>query len=155
MSSVRIRTAVLRGFFAALILLAAFCAANAQKHGSVARHDHCSLVPLVIQGRITAVDGDTLTMKPPDSYPGGEGGVHAHFVVAALPIRVDISHARILLADGKQEDTRAFTVGAQVVVVLTSSPSGPPSPENGANPNQLSTACVIERIESGDKIVTH
>ncbi len=102
-----------------------------------------------------AVDGNTVTIKPPDAYPGGEGGVHAHFVVTGLPMRVDISHARTLFADGKQEDKRAFAVGEQVVVLLTSPRSGPPSPGTIANPNQVSAASVIERIETGDKMVTH
>jgi hypothetical protein len=146
---------MLRGLFAVLIGLVPFCVANAQKPCSAARHERCSSVSLVIQGRITALDGNTLTIKPPDAYPGGEGGVHAHFVVAALPIRVDISHARILFADGKQEDKRAFAIGEQVVVLLTSPPSGPPSPGTIANRKQVSVACVIERIEAGDKIITH
>jgi hypothetical protein len=37
--------------------------------------------PLVIQGRITTMQGALVTVKAPDSYAGGPG-IHAQFVIA-------------------------------------------------------------------------
>jgi hypothetical protein len=65
---------------------------------------------LVIQGRITVIEGAFVTVKTPDGYPGGPG-VHAQFVKAGPTVRTDVSHARILLPDGRQPDTRPLCVG--------------------------------------------
>ena len=55
--------------------------------------------PLVIQGRITGIQGDLVTVKTPDGYPGGPGA-HALFVSAGPTFKVDVSRCRVLLPDG-------------------------------------------------------
>lgn len=105
---------------------------------------------LVIQGRITVIEGAFVTVKTPDGYPGGPG-VHAQFVKAGPTVRTDVSHARILLPDGRQPDTRPLGVDDRVVMVLNG-PAGPGTPNA---PAHIYVACVVERVAESDKIVTH
>ena len=117
---------------------------------------HVSSDPLVIQGRITAIQGALVTVKLPDGYPGGPG-IHAQVVTAGPTFKVDVSHARVLLPDGKQADTQPLAVGDRVLMVLR----GPEDSESPAplgklaNVNRTYFASTIERIVYSDKIVTH
>jgi hypothetical protein len=114
-----------------------------------------SSAPLVIQGRVTAIQGALVTVKVPDGYPGGPG-VHAQVVTAGPALKVDVSHARVLLPDGKQADPRPLAVGDRVLMVLRGPDSeGPAPPGKTANLDQTYFASTIERIVYSDKIVTH
>jgi len=107
--------------------------------------------PLVIQGRITRIQGDLVTAKTPDGYPGGPGG-HAQFVTAGPTYRVDVSRARVLLPDGKQADKLPLVVGDRVLMVLTGPDSGSAEPGSGS---PTYSASIVERVVQGDKIITH
>ena len=106
---------------------------------------------LVIQGRITGIQGMIVTMKLPDGYPGEKGG-HAQFVTTGPIFRVDVSHARVLLPDGKQTDKLPLAIGDRVLMVLTGSYAG--SAESGSVRPTYS-ASIVERVVSDDKITTH
>ncbi len=99
---------------------------------------------LVIQGRITAIKGALVTVKTPDGYPGGGPGGHALFVKAGPTYKVEVSGARILLADGKQADKQPLAVGDRVLMVLSE-----------PDVNQTYVASLIERIVEGDKMTSH
>lgn len=106
--------------------------------------------PLVIQGRITGIQGAVVTVKTPDGYPGGPGG-HAQFVIAGPTFRVDVSRARVLLPDGKETDKLPLAVGDRVLMVLT-------VPVRSPEPSIVSrtySASIVERVVQGDKITTH
>lgn len=105
---------------------------------------------LVIQGRITKIQGDLVTVKTPDGYPGGPG-VHAQFVTAGRTFSVDVSRARILLPDGSQVDKVPLAVGDRVLVVLTGEGYAPAP----GNINHTYSAAIVERLALSDKIVTH
>ena len=107
--------------------------------------------PSVIQGRLTGMQGNLVTVKTPDGYPGGPGG-HAQFVIAGPTFRVDVSRARVLLPDGRQADRVPLAVGDRVLMVLTGPPSGPPVP---GNVSFTYYASIVERVIQSDKIVTH
>lgn len=107
--------------------------------------------PLVIQGRITEIQGSLVTLKTPDGYPGG-AGVHAQFVTAGPTFRVDISGARLLLPDGRQADKLPLAVGDQVLAVLTG-PDSASTLAGGAGHTYF--ASIVERVIKGDKVVTH
>jgi hypothetical protein len=118
-----------------------------------------SSVLFVIQGRITAIQGDLVSVKTPDGYPGGPGP-HAQFVVSGPTFKVDISHARILLPDGKQADNRPLAAGDRIVVVLSGvvlSAAGPesPAPNSTRAGDQTNFASIVERVAESDKITTH
>jgi hypothetical protein len=111
--------------------------------------------PLVIQGRITAIQGALVTVKLPDGYPGGPG-IHAQVVTAGPTFKVDVSHARVLLPDGKEADTQPLAVGDRVLMVLRGPDSEGPGPLGKlANLDRTYFASTIERIVYNDKIVTH
>jgi hypothetical protein len=107
--------------------------------------------PLVIQGRITAIEGALVTVKTPDAYPGVGGG-HAQYVAAGPAFRVDVSRARVLLPDGRRADKAPLAVGDRVVVILTGPDLSPPGP---GNVNQTYSASIVEHLAQSDKIVTH
>jgi hypothetical protein len=107
--------------------------------------------PLVIQGRITGIQGTIVTVKLPDGYPGGGGG-HAQFVTAGPIFSVDISHARVLLPDGKQTDKLPLAIGDRVLMVLRGRDAG--LAELGSVSPTYS-ASIVERVVQGDKIITH
>ena len=109
---------------------------------------------LVIQGRITTIQGALVTVKTPDSYPGGQG-IHAHFVIAGPSFKVKVSRARVLLPDGRQADNRPLAVGDRVLIVLHEPESGTPEPSSPGNISQTYFASIIERIADSDKIITH
>jgi hypothetical protein len=110
--------------------------------------------PLVIQGRITTMQGALATVKTPDGYPGGPG-IHAQVVIAGPTFKVDVSRARVLLPDGKQADRLPLTVGDRVLMVLSRPDSGSPAPGSPGNVDQTYFASTIERIVYSDKIITH
>jgi hypothetical protein len=111
--------------------------------------------PLVIQGRITAIQGALVTVKVPDGYPGGPG-IHAQVVTAGPTFKVDVSHARVLLPNGKEADTQPLAVGDRVLMVLRGPDSEGPAPLGKlANLDRTYFASAIERIVYNDKIVTH
>jgi hypothetical protein len=111
--------------------------------------------PIIIQGRITAIQGALVTVKVPDGYPGGPG-IHAQVVTAGPTFKVDVSHARVLLPDGKQADTQPLAVGDRVLMVLRGPDSEGPAPfGKPANLDRTYFASTIERIVYNDKIVTH
>jgi hypothetical protein len=111
--------------------------------------------PLVIQGRITAIQGALVTVKVPDGYPGGPG-IHAQVVIAGPTFKVDVSRARVLLPDGKQADTQPLAVGDRVLMVLTGPDSESPAPSSRpGNVDRTYSASTIERIVYSDKITTH
>ncbi|MGA8027754.1 MAG: hypothetical protein WB992_11460 [Bryobacteraceae bacterium] len=126
----------------------------ASGRGREAQQQSASSEPLVIQGGITGIQGEVVTMKTPNAYPGGAGG-HPQYVVAGPTFKVDISRARVLLADGKQVDTRPLAVGDRVLMVLSGAESQPPAPVSPRNVNQTYFASIIERIAQSEKIVTH
>jgi hypothetical protein len=126
--------------FLAIMLLTAFSATNVRE-------------PLVIQGRITEIQGVLLTVKTPDGYPGGPG-VHAQFVVSRPALRIDFSHARVLLPDGMMPDKLPLVTGDHVLVVLDGS-DGAPSASTPLNVNETYIASIVERIVQGDKVITH
>ena len=107
--------------------------------------------PLVIQGRITGIQGAVVTVKTPDGYPGGPGG-HAQFVIAGPTFRVDVSRARVLLPDGKETDKLPLAVGDRVLMVLTVPESRSPEP---SIVSRTYSASIVERVVQGDKITTH
>lgn len=109
---------------------------------------------LVIQGRITGIQGALVTVKTPDGYPGGPG-VHAQFVIAGPAFRVDVSRARVLSPDGKQADKLPLAVGDRVLMVLSGPDSESPAPASPRNVNQTYFASIIERIVQSDTIATH
>ena len=106
---------------------------------------------LVIQGRITAIQGTVVTVKLPNGYPGEKGG-HAQFVTAGPIFRVDVSHARVLLPDGKQADKLPLVIGDHVLMVLTGPGAGPPEP---GQVGPMYSASIVERVLQTDKIITH
>ena len=110
--------------------------------------------PYVIQGRITGTEGNLVTVKTPDGYPGGPGG-HAQFVTAGPSFKVDVSRARVLFPDGKQADQRPLAVGDRVLVVLTAPASESPSSSSSRDINQIYSASIIERLVQRDTITTH
>jgi hypothetical protein len=106
---------------------------------------------LVIQGRITGMQGTVVTVKVPNGYPAENGG-HAQFVTAGPIFRADISHARVLLPDGKQTDKLPLVIGDRVLMVLTGGKSG------SAEPSSFSptyAASIVERVVEDDKVITH
>ena len=107
--------------------------------------------PLVIQGRIATIEGAIVTVKTPDGYPGERGG-HAQYVTAGPSFRIDISRARVLLADGRQVDKVPLAVGDRVLVLLTGPDLGRQEPGSA---NRTYFASIVERIVQSDKIVTH
>jgi hypothetical protein len=109
---------------------------------------------LVIQGRITAIENTLVTLKTPNGFPGGPGP-HAQFVTAGPDFKVDISHARVLLPDGKQSDKLPLAVGDQVLMVLTGPDSQSPAPAGSSALTHTYFASVIERIAPSDKVITH
>jgi hypothetical protein len=110
--------------------------------------------PLVIQGGITAILGALVTVKTPNGYPGGSGP-HALFVSAGPAFKVDVSHARVLLANGTQADKVPLAVGDRVVMVLSEPNSGPPATITPRELNLTYSALIVERIVAGDKLITH
>jgi hypothetical protein len=110
--------------------------------------------PLVIQGRITTIQGALMTVKAPDGYPGGPG-IHAQFVTAGPTFKVDVSRARVLLPDGKQPDKLPLAVGDRVLMVLREPVSGSPESGSPGNINRTYSASIIERLTVTDKIITH
>jgi hypothetical protein len=110
---------------------------------------------IVIQGRITAIQGALVTVKVPDGYPGGPG-IHPQVVTAGPTFKIDVSHARVLLPDGKQADAQPLAVGDRVLMVLRGPDSEGPAPlGKTANLDRTYFASTIERIVYNDKIVTH
>jgi hypothetical protein len=109
---------------------------------------------LVVQGRITRIDGHFATLKTPDGYPGGPGG-HAQFVTAGPTFKVDVSHARVLLPDGKRVDKLPLAVGDRVIMVLSGKDVGPPGVASPPNAPSTYFASVIERVVQSDRIITH
>lgn len=108
---------------------------------------------LVIQGQITAIEGDVVTVKTPDAYPGTAKGIHAQFATRGASFKADVSRARLLLPDGTQPDPQPLAVGEHVVMVLCGPPSSPaPEPFDA---QQKYVAKIIERLLTNDKIITH
>jgi hypothetical protein len=128
--------------------------ARADDAKSGVHRQSASSEPLVIQGRITGIQGVFVTVKTPDGYPGGPG-VHAQFVIAGPAFKVDVSHARVLLPDGKQVDPRPLAVGDRVLMVLVGSGSDSPAPNGPGNVVHTHVASTIERIADADKMTTH
>lgn len=109
----------------------------------------------VVQGRVTATNGDVITVKMPDQYPGGPG-IHAQVVVAGSTFRVDASQARLLLPDGRQVDKLPLAVGDWVLIVITGPPnSGPLALNAPRKPAPSYSGSIVERIVRSDRITTH
>lgn len=159
MAKTRTRTREANALLAASMLLMALCSVEVQgvSAGSQnqAHQKPESTVPLVIQGRITAIDGALVTVKTPDGYPGGGPGIHAQFVSRGPTFNVDVSRARVLLPDGKGIDSLPLAVGDRVLMVLSALGSKPLAPNVPANVNQTYFASIVERIVVGDKVITH
>jgi hypothetical protein len=152
---VRTRNPKIPAVLVAAMLLSALCSAAGRREQANSQHpverQPASSVHLVIQGRITDKQGDLVTVKTPDGYPGGPG-VHAQFVTAGPAFKVDVSRARILLPDGRHADQVPLLVGDRVLAVLSGPDSGPPIP-GGVSPSYF--ASIVERVIESDKIVTH
>jgi hypothetical protein len=110
--------------------------------------------PFVIQGRITGIQGNVMTVKTPNGYPGGPGG-HPQFVTAGPSFRIDVSRARVLFPDGRQVDPRPLAAGDRVLIVLTAPNPGSPANSSPRDTNQIYAASIIERIVQSDNITTH
>jgi hypothetical protein len=155
---IRTRTRQLSTALAASMLLMFLGGLKAQEvpagSQTPARRESDSHVPLVIQGRITAIHDTLVIVKTPDGYPGGSG-VHAQFVMAGPTFKADISNARILLPDGRGVDSRPLAVGDRVLMVLSAPDSKPLAPSVAGNVNQTYFATIVERIAVGDKAITH
>jgi hypothetical protein len=117
----------------------------AQEGSSAASSGDCSGLR-VVQGRITAIDGNFLSVKTPDGFPGGGPGIHAQFVTRGPEFRVDISAGRVLQPDGQQEDKQPLVVGERVVVVLH---------QSGEASGATVTAAIVERVSTSDRVATH
>ena len=144
---------------AGLLLATALSVAKAQEEVSrdsraPVHRESDSAAPLVIQGRITSMEGALLTVKTPDGYPRGPGG-HPEFVLAGSTFKVDASRARVLLPDGRRADTEPLEVGDHVLIVLSSSDSSSPAPNFSVNIKRIYTASIVERLVVGDKVITH
>jgi hypothetical protein len=107
--------------------------------------------PRVIQGRITAIDGSRVTVKTPDGYPGGPG-VHAQFVTAGPVIEADIAGSRILQPDGRRPDPRPLAIEDRVLMVLSSTEE---AAAGSGIEHAVIHAVIVERLATGDKIVSH
>ena len=143
---------------AGLLLATALSVAKAQEvsrdYRAPVHRESDSGAPLVIQGRITSIEGALLTVKTPDGYPRGPGG-HPEFVLAGSTFKADVSRARVLLPDGRRADTQQLAVGDRVLIVLSSSHSGSPEPNFSVNIKRIYTASIVERLVVGDKVITH
>ena len=133
---------------AALFALPLF-ATPPQRAASEHRADGKSAALLVIQGRVTEIQDTQVKVKTPDGMPGGPG-IHAMYVTSGPTFEVDISHARVLLPDGKHADKAPLAVGEHVVMVLEKLRT---KAQNNETPAY--SASVIERVAAGDSIVTH
>jgi hypothetical protein len=122
--------------------------------GVMGREVRADSQTLVIQGRITGIQGALVTVKTPDGFPGGPGG-HAQFVIAGPSFRADVSRARVLSPDGEHADKLPLAVGDRVLMVLSGPDSGPPAPGSPHNVNQTYVASIIERMAQSDTIITH
>jgi hypothetical protein len=109
---------------------------------------------LVIQGRITSIQGALATVKTPDGYPGGPG-IHAQVVMGGAVFKVDVTRARVLLPDGRLTDTLPLAAGDRVLMVLSGLGAGSSGPNSPGNIGQTYFASIIERIIDSDRIVTH
>lgn len=110
--------------------------------------------PLVIQGRIAAIEGAIVTVKTPEGFPGARG-VHSQYVTAGPTFRIDISRARVLLPDGRQVDKVPLAVDDRVLMVLSEPASGSPAPGSSPAVTQTYSASIVERVVTSDKVVTH
>jgi hypothetical protein len=108
---------------------------------------------LVIQGRIMQVNGALVTVKTPDMYPS-RSGVHPQFVLAGIVFTIDMSHARVLLHDGRRPDAVPLATGDHVLMVL-SGPDLALPPPNRLNREKPYSACIVERIVASDKVIGH
>jgi hypothetical protein len=114
-----------------------------------ARPGWCVADLRMVQGRVTAIDGNLLTVKTPDGYPGGPG-IHAQFVTRGPEFRVDISAGRVLEPDGRQDDRQPLAVGERVVVLFRE-----PSAASAETTNAPLAAVMVERVSTSDRVVTH
>jgi hypothetical protein len=107
--------------------------------------------PMVVQGRITAINGAVVRLKTPDGYPG-TAGPHPQFVTAGPTLTVDVSRARVLLPDGKQPDQAPLVVGDRILMVVNRSDT---QSSSSAHTTPIYVASIIERLALSDKTVTH
>jgi hypothetical protein len=157
-STIRTPGRKIYALLAATILLTALGSLNVRQaqagSQNQAQPQPASSEPLVIQGRITEIAGAIVTVKTPDGFPGGPG-MHAQFVIAGPTFKVDVSRARVLLPDGRQEDRQPLAVGDRVLMILNQPDSGSTAPANSRNAAQTYSASIVERIVQGDRVVTH
>ena len=144
---------------AASMLLMMLCCVKGQSapasSQSQVRQPPVSSGPLVIQGRITAIQGALVMVKMPDGYPGGGPGIHAQVVMAGPTFKVDVSRARVLLADGRGLGPLTLAVGDRVLMVLNAQDSGSNAPNGPANINPTYSASIVERLVVVDKVISH
>lgn len=82
-----------------------------------------SVPPMVIQGRVMAIHGTTITVRTPAQRPPcGAGQICPMYVIAGTTFVVDSSTATHEAANGRSIHDR-LAVGAQVVVVGTTTGS--------------------------------
>jgi len=137
-----------------MLLAGLYCVMGYQARASsqnLAGRQPASSQSLVIQGHITGIQGTLVTVKVPNGYPGEKGG-HAQFVTAGPLFRVDVSHARVLLPDGKQADKQPLVVGDRVLMFLTGPDTGSAQTDS-VSPTY--SASIVERVIQGDKVITH
>ena len=77
-------------------------------------------MPLLIQGRITAVDGDVVAVKTPDHGPGlSHGpGIHSMLIALGKTYSVNIATAAFEAWDGTTMPGIKLKVGDSVVMML-------------------------------------
>jgi hypothetical protein len=128
-------------------------AARAESEGQAQRQPDAAGIR-VIQGRITGINGDVVTVKTPDGYPGGPG-MHAQFVTAGPAFDIDVSHSRVLLPDGRQADRHPLVAGDRILVVLSEPAAASATPSAAASHGQTYQAMIIERVATSDRVISH
>lgn len=125
-----------------VLLLAASVGGNvlAAQTGVQPKSDSCTI--FVIQGRITAVAADLVTLKTPDVYPTGKG-LRPQWLMSGPTFKIDVSRAKVFFPDGKRIDKRPLAVGDRVVMIL----KGPSSQSSLPSARERTySASIIERL---------
>lgn len=110
----------------------------------------------VIQGHVTAVTDNELTVRTPDIFPPpNPGGMTPQFIIAGKTYQVDTSGAVFESSSGDHIGQQTFAVGDFIVVVgrLSQPHPGPTAhaPINGMF-NRALKASVIERIANSQRM---
>ncbi len=157
--SLRKRSFACIGFVAAMGMITVFAigygradaATRGAKGTRLSARTHLHVVPsatplpMLIQGRVVAIDGDRVTVKTPDHGPGlNHGpGIHSMLIALGKTYTVDVSTATFETWDGTRTPKFKPVVGDSVIVMLKSSASPQSGVAGAASPVTFS-AVVIE-----------